>query len=389
MEGVALSVVILMVGSFTVIGASANAPTISEALALTPVGVGAIASVAYFGALSTSGFAGRVTDVRGPVPVIVVGLLLLIAGNAVAGLALHAWVFYAGIYVCGLGYGAVNPATTVMSNPPGPRRRGLLMSIKQSGVPMGGILAGAVLPAVALAAGWRTSFLVSLVVCVPVLALVVLRRRDDAAAMAEEREPHQVSRTLLLPSGYLFGLLIAGVQVSIFAFTAVYLVEARGASATEAGLGVSVLLVGGVVGRLFWGWLSDALMAHRLALLQVIAGLGAAALCALAFVPDMLTLPVLVLLGLCSVGWNGVYIAVIAESTPADAVGRSTGTSLSLINLGAIVVPLLVGVLVHRAGGWVVGLLTLAAISVLALVWATVASERTGLGPVPEPEALA
>lgn len=385
-EGVSASVVILMVGSFTVIGASANAPAISEALGLTPVGVGAIASIAYFGALSTSGYAGRRTDARGPVPVIAAGLLLLIAGNALAGLALTAWVFFAGIYVCGLGYGAVNPATTVLSNPPDPRRRGLLMSIKQSGVPMGGILAGAVLPAVAMVAGWRAAFAVSLAVCVPVLAFILLRRREDVPVGEQDLRPHAISRRLRLPSGYLFGLLIAGTQVSIFAFTAVYLVEDRGYSATEAGLGVSVLLAGGVVGRLFWGWLSDALVAHRLLLLQVIAGLGAVALCALAVVPDPLTLPTLVLLGLCSVGWNGVYIAVVAESTVGIGVGRSTGTALSLINLGAIVVPLLVGWLVHQAGAWWIGLLTLAATSLLALLWAAVASERTGPVPVPEME---
>lgn len=317
---------------------------------------------------------------------IAAGLLLLIAGNALAGLALTAWVFFAGIYVCGLGYGAVNPATTVLSNPPDPRRRGLLMSIKQSGVPMGGILAGAVLPAVAMVAGWRAAFAVSLAVCVPVLAFILLRRREDVPVGEQDLRPHAISRRLRLPSGYLFGLLIAGTQVSIFAFTAVYLVEDRGYSATEAGLGVSVLLAGGVVGRLFWGWLSDALVAHRLLLLQVIAGLGAVALCALAVVPDPLTLPTLVLLGLCSVGWNGVYIAVVAESTVGIGVGRSTGTALSLINLGAIVVPLLVGWLVHQAGAWWIGLLTLAATSLLALLWAAVASERTGPVPVPEME---
>jgi MFS family permease len=388
-EGVAFSVVILMVGSFTVIGASANAPAISEALGLTPVGVGAIASIAYLGALSTSGYAGRLTDARGPVPVIAAGLFLLAAGNAVAGLSPTAWIFYVGIYVCGLGYGAVNPATTVMSNPPDARRRALLMSIKQSGVPMGGILAGMVLPAVALAVGWRSAFVVSLGVCLPILVLLVLRRRSDIAFSTEGMDPHAISRRLRLPSGYLFGLLIAGVQVSIFAFTAVYLVEVRGSSPTDAGLGVSILLVGGVVGRLSWGWLSDAVMAHRITLLQVIAGLGAVALVALIVVPDALVLPVLVALGLCSVGWNGVYIAVIAESTAGDGVGSSTGSALSLINLGAIIVPLLVGWLVHLAGGWRAGLMTLAATSVLAMLWAGIASEPTGRGSGTEKEAHA
>jgi sugar phosphate permease len=57
--------------------------------------------------------------------------------------------------------------------------------------------------------------------------------------------------------------MIAGVLVSIFAFTAVYLVDVRDLSTSSAGLGVSTLLVGGVLGRLFWGWLSDLFPSHR------------------------------------------------------------------------------------------------------------------------------
>ena len=71
-EGVVVSVLVLAAGSFTIIGASATAPLIKDSFDLSEVGVGAIASVAFLGALLTSPLGGRLADrdyrARGPKP---------------------------------------------------------------------------------------------------------------------------------------------------------------------------------------------------------------------------------------------------------------------------------------------------------------------------------
>src|SRR5437763_1756723 len=65
------------------------------------------------------------------------------AGMAIAALAPGRWVFLAGAFVAGLGYGAVNPATNVLSTALVPRRRrALFLSVKQTGVTLGGLAAG-------------------------------------------------------------------------------------------------------------------------------------------------------------------------------------------------------------------------------------------------------
>ncbi|MHB1166399.1 MAG: MFS transporter [Candidatus Nanopelagicales bacterium] len=370
-----MSVLVLAVGSFTIIGASAMAPLISEALGLSEVGVGAIASVAYFGALLTAPLAGRLTDRSGPARVILLGLLALAVGNLVAGLAWHAVVLYVGILVAGFGYGAVNPATTVLSNPATARRRGLVMSIKQAGVPAGGIVAGAVLPVLAQAFGWRWAFALSMLVCLIVALGIRVRGGYVVQGARRSAIPHRPGRRLRLPIGYAFGLMIAGVQVSIFAFTAVYLVDVRGFSTSSAGLGVSTLLVGGVMGRLFWGWLSDLFPRHRLLTLEGISLLGAVFLVGLLVAPNALVPLALVCLGVCSVGWNGVYIAVVAESTDPHRVGRSMGAALALINAGAIAFPIAIGALVAWTSSWAAGLLALAGLSLLATIVARISSE--------------
>lgn len=375
-EGIAVSTLILAVGSFTIIGASAIAPLISISLGLSEVGVGAIASVAYFGALLTAPISGLITDRSGPARMLFLGLLALALGNLITGLAWNIVAFYIGIMVAGFGYGAINPATTVLANPSNARRRALVMSVKQAGVPAGGIAAGAVLPILALSFGWRYAFGLSMFVCLIVAISIAMRGGYVARSTRPAHNTQRPERRLRLPLGYVFGLLIAGVQVSIFAFTAVYLVDVRGYSTASAGLGVSTLLLGGVFGRLFWGWLSDLFARHRLLVLEVVGLLGAACLICLNVTPAPFVPLTLVCLGVCSVGWNGVYIAVVAESSEWDQIGRSTGMSLALINAGAITFPLLVGALVNWTSNWTVGLIFLAGLSLLATVIGWISSEK-------------
>lgn len=378
-EGIVISVLVLAVGSFSMIGASANAPLLRSSLGLSAVGVGAIASVAYLGAMSSARPAGRVTDQLGPGKVIAGGLGMIALGDGIALSAVNAFIFYLGILVLGVGYGVINPPTTVLSNPSGARRRGLVMSVKQSGVPLGGMVAGAVVPTVGLTFGWRAAFALALGLCGALAAFVLLRGGYEARPMTPGGRLKRGGRRLRLPHGYLYGLMIAGVQVSIFAFTAVYLVEARGLSNARAGLGVSVLLVGGVAGRLAWGWLSDVHSHRRVQVLQAVAALGAVAIIALLLSPEAWLPLVLVAVGMTSVGWNGVYIAAVAESADPAMIGSASGTALTLINLGAIVVPLLTGVIVSVSGGWVAGLLWMALLSLAAAVVAVAFS--TGTAP--------
>ncbi|MCW2542212.1 MAG: major facilitator superfamily 1 [Frankiales bacterium] len=367
-EGIVLSVMTLAAGAFVVVGASANAPHIRASLGLSAVGIGAIASVSYLGAMATSRLGGRATDRVGPAAVISVGLALMAAGLGVAAVAPVAILFYLGILLAGMGYGVINPATNVLANPSTARRRGLVMSIKQSGVPVGGIAAGALLPSLSSAVGWRAAFLLPVLVCCGVALLVALRGRHRSTLHGRATDVVRSSVRMRLPHGFAYGFVTAGAQVSLFAFTTVYLTDSRGLSPDRAGLGVSLLLLGGLLGRPAWGWLSDLYPEQRLAILQVTAVVGGVAIVAVWTVPAGWLPVALLVVGMTAVGWNGVYVAAVAEAGEPHRVGWTTGASLTMINLGAVVCPIMVGLIVQLTHNWAAGWSACSAISLLGFV---------------------
>jgi MFS family permease len=366
-EGIGLSILTLAAGAFVIVGASANAPHIRASLGLSAVGVGAIASVSYLGAMLTSRIGGRATDRFGPAVVIATGMMSMALGVGTAAIAPMAAVFYVGVLLAGLGYGIVNPATNVLANPSTARRRGLVMSVKQSGVPLGGIAAGAILPSLSAAVGWRLAFVLPLSMCVGVAVLIDQRGRRRRTLHGDATDVHASLVRMRLPHGFAYGFATAGSQVSLFAFTAVYLADGRGLSANRAGLGVSLLLVGGLIGRPAWGWISDLYPERRLLVLQLTAVLGAAAITAMWIVPAGWLPVALFLIGVSAVGWNGVYVAAVAEAAEPHRIGWTTGAALTVINLGAVTCPLIIGLIVQLTHSWAWGWSVCAGTSLMGL----------------------
>jgi MFS family permease len=365
--GVGLSLAILSAASLASIAYSANAPLIRMTFGLSEVEVGAIASCIYLGATASSISSGRLTDSLGVGPVLAMSMLALAIGLVVSAIAPLAAIFFGGLFVVGLGYGAVNPPTNVLANPADPRRRALSMSIKQSGVPLGGILAGFIVPLAAAATGWRWSLLIPIAAC-GALAIVSARLGRVTSTDGDRNPAIEPGPRSRLPHAYAYGFVMAGIQVAVFILLAVYLVDERGFSPGRAGASLGILLVGGLVGRPAWGWVSDRLHHDRVRVLQAAALLSAGFLALLPLTNDDWLVPVLVGVGLCSVGWNGVFLAMLTEIVPPGLIGSTTGVAMLLVHFGAVVFPPLVGLVAALAGGWLLAWLLCAAATVVSVV---------------------
>jgi MFS family permease len=124
----------------------AIAPAVASAIGVKAELVGLFVSVAYgvgiVSALLVAGFIYRHGGVRALQGVLAAtaAMLLLAAGGSVAWLAIAA-------VVLGLGYGAAAPASTHLLVPHTPARvLNMVMSLRQIGVPLGGVLGSLLLP---------------------------------------------------------------------------------------------------------------------------------------------------------------------------------------------------------------------------------------------------
>src|SRR5204862_6058484 len=84
--------------------------------------------------------------------------------------------------LAGVGYGTLNPASTTaaMSWFP-PRQRATVVGLKQVGLPFGGMLGAALMPALALRLGWRRAIAAGAVMIVVTAVLSASVYRDPPA----------------------------------------------------------------------------------------------------------------------------------------------------------------------------------------------------------------
>ena len=73
-----------------------------------------------------------------------------------------------GAFMLGIGYGPSTPASsTILSTRAPDRLRNIIMSIRQTGVPLGGAIAGALVPMLIVNFGWRASAVTPPAPCAP------------------------------------------------------------------------------------------------------------------------------------------------------------------------------------------------------------------------------
>jgi predicted MFS family arabinose efflux permease len=186
---------------------------------------------------------------------------------------------------------------------------------------------------------------------------------------------------LKLPGGWAFGFLMNGVQGALFAFLTLFLTNQRNLGPASAGLCLSLLLVGGIIGRPFWGWVSDRMHRDRVRVLQLTAIIAGVTMLALTSAPLAVIYPVLPIIGMSAVGWNGAFIATVAEAARPETVGLDTGIALVMVNLGPVLMPPVVGALASGSVGWSAAWLLCAALGIACAV--IMQFSRRMIRPVP------
>jgi MFS family permease len=357
-----------------VLALAAVAPKAAADLGVSPALVGYQVGAVYFAGMLSSLIGGGLVRRLGAARTSQIALWVVAAGcllSALGALTLLAL----GALVMGIGYGLTNPAAShLLARAPTTRHMNLIFSVKQTGVPIGGVLSGVVLPPLALALGWQAGLVACALALVGFSAAIgVVRTRWDADRVCGAPVLAAPFASLGLiwrhkPLRWLaFGSFVySAVQLCLTGFLVTYLVAEAKLDLVLAGTLLAITHAAGALGRLVWGWLADRLRSGPLALILNggVAMAGALATAAIAAGwPLWAIAAAVILFGFSAMGWNGVFMAVIARHSPAQTVGMATGGSLAITYAGVMVGPPAFAAL-HDQLGFTYG----AAYALLALV---------------------
>ncbi|ARU06356.1 MFS transporter [Comamonas serinivorans] len=347
--------------------------------------VGGYVALAYVAAMLSSLGSGALVKRFGAIRASQLGLLACAAGLALSAVP-HVGVMALGALAVGMGYGPITPASShLLAQSTPPHRMALVFSLKQTGVPLGGLLAGASVPGLSLWLGWSGALLAVAAVSV-VLAGVAQPLR---AALDADRQPHARlgGAALSEPVRLVLGeptlarlaacsFVFSATQLALTAYLSTFLTHDLGVGLVLAGLWLSWAQTGGVLGRVAWGYVADRWLGPRWTLIGLALLMAA---CALATANLQMSWPLwaigvlLVAFGASAVGWNGVYLSEVARQAPTGLASMATGGTLAITFMGNVFGPTAFGWLGAQVGHFRLGYALLAApILVCALLlWRT------------------
>lgn len=362
----------------------AVAPRAADALGVSSALIGAQVSLTYAFATAGSIFSGRLVRRLGPVRTSQIALasmalgLLFASGASLAAIAI-------GSAFMGLSYGLPGAAAAHLLFRFTPReRRNLLFSLKQTGVPLGGVLAGLTAPPLANWFDWRAPLLATAVAAAALAVLFTLvrtrwdddRTPDSAIAASLTEMPRLLARETSLRHLAIIGGLLAGLQLSFMTFLVVLLVEDYGMLIVTAGAVLAAVQVFGVAGRIIWGAMADYLRNGVAVLAGLCLAIGLLSLLVTFSTSPFVVVALAIGLGATAIGWNGVYLAEAARLAPPGQVGEATGALLTVTYLGVCAGPALFAGLSPHLGGYRAGFAIFALAAAVALAYALALRRR-------------
>lgn len=370
-----LTLIVQAIVSMVAVTVPVLAPSAAPDIKVSATYAGIYVSLMYIGSMLSSLWSADFILRYGALRVSQVCLCLTGIGLIMTSLATIPAMIISAL-VIGFGYGPVTPSSShiLVRNTP-PRMMSFVFSLKQTGVPLGGVLAGAIVPSLVIYAGWQNA-----VVSIGLFTiLLVLLLSPFRSAIDNDRQPNRkisfrgVSRPLQMVVSHrplrrlaIISFLYAGMQLCLFTYLVIYLTEDVGMAFIAAGLTLSAAQMSGTIGRILWGVLADRLIKPRtlLGLLGIGMSLGAIATALIQNDwPLTAIVSVTIIFGGTAVGWNGVYLAEAARRAPEGQVGAATGGTLFFTYFGVVLGPPIFAGVVSATGSYPLAFISFAALT--------------------------
>ncbi len=381
LKTLATTLAVQMLGSMALLTVPVLAPAAAGDVGVPAAYVGLYIALAYGASMMSSLACGDLIRRFGAIRVSQLCLLLCALGSfSAAGGTLG--FFAASALFMGMGYGPMTPASShVLARTTSPTAMSLVFSVKQTGVPLGGAVAGALVPALVLAVGWRLALVVVAAACV----FVAILAQPIRGALDGDREPgrriHLGSlagplRVVLTTPDVrrlaFMSFVYSSMQLCLVTYLVTYLTGSIGYSLVQGGFMLAAAQAAGVAARVAWGAVADRTGKPVGVLAFLGGGMAAGALATGAFDatwPPLLVALVCAWFGATAISWNGVYLAEVARRAPPGRAVEATGGALAFTYFGVLVSPPMFGLAAEHGAGFGVAFAFLALPSIACAGW--------------------
>jgi AAHS family benzoate transporter-like MFS transporter len=360
-------------------------PSIMKGMGVDVTSAGLMVSAALFGMMFGNILFGTLADRIGRRRVVVICITLFSVFTAAAGFTSDAITFSIARFIAGVGIGGVMPIVVAQMTEYSPlRMRSTLITLMYSGYSVGGVLAALLGKGLIESCGWQSVFIAAglPVILVPLILkafpesmpfLIKKGRIDELKNIVSKMEPSyrpQASDRFALPSEdkadnapirHLFqdkrgfstvmfwvAFLMCLFMVYGLSSWLTKLMASAGYSLGSALTFVLVLNFGAIVGAIGGGWLAD-----RFHIKFVLAGMYLLAAASITLLGCKVPTEVLYLLvglaGASTIGTQIVSLAYAGQFYPMAVRGTGIGWALGVGRIGAILAPIVIGVLVGMA----------------------------------------
>lgn len=318
---------------------------------------GFIVSAVNIGPIFSMILFGYLMDKRGEKQIIGWGSILLGFSALLLMLVNNYAVLLFLLLIVGVWYGSAQTGgSTAMVKWFPDKHRGLAIGIRQTGIPIGGALASAILTYMYDHHSLTSVHLVQGIVAIAggLLFLLIYQEPKNRVAVAAssvtfKEKLEAIKNNKDLYPIYIVGIVMMTLQMILVAHFMSYLHQEGGYSLTVAGQYLSLVLIGGMIGRVAIAWMSDQFFAQKREFLLMI--VMASAVILIVLLPLMLHAKMLMLLGcfllgFVALGWYSLYIACVTEQSNPHYVGLTVSAALTLNQFFIVIAPSLFGFMV-------------------------------------------
>ena len=309
---------------------------------LDSIQVGFITSAIFLGSITVSFISGFFVDRLGPYSALKVAYGVMALGALIITFSTSYLMLIAGYFAIGFGYGVVTPSTNSAIMKEYQPNHTSKMGIKQAGVPLGAAVSVLILSPIAFENSLSAAFLTILASSASIFLIIPRERgyhrnKEGSGRYFTEFLGAAKNKSLLFISGTI--IFMSWAQQSLLAFFVLF-EQSKGFGVELAETLLITLLIGSVIGRLFWGFMGDRIPGKsRITLLSLVIALSGILFIMLNLTDHSLIVAGILafLIGMNAIGWNSTYVTMVSEIAPRTKVGLFSGISFVIIGLGTVV----------------------------------------------------